>query len=412
MNRVNNRTRRWLPWLLVLGLALLARLACWWLAPAGLAADPDGYRALAENVNEFGVFGTGTQPTAYRPPLYPLLLSAVLRLPLKASIAIGMLHLAFGLTTVYIVARLAQQLHLGRGAWAAAIVAALDPSLLHHTTQVMSETLATCCGALCLACLARASRLSSLSAMAIAGAMLGVSSLCRPNFLAWGILAVAYLAWAAARKQEGWPRAVALAGACGLALVPWALRNYGQLDRPIFTTTHGGYTILLGNNGSFYSYLSEFRWGEAWDPAGTLPARSSVQSELDYDQMCYQQAWQSMREAPGMAVWSALVKMGRLWGLLPHRQQVNESRVLRSARYATAVWYAMVFALALAGAWSQRVSIFAPSWSWVLLMCLAWTAVHAIYWSNLRMRTPLVPGIALLAAAGLNSVLRGLRPLR
>ena len=39
-------------------------------------------------------------------------------------------------------------------------------------------------------------------------------------------------------------------------------------------------------------------------------------------------------------------------------------------------------------------------WLWGLLLVLAVTAVHAFYWTNLRMRAPLMPVVALAAALG------------
>jgi hypothetical protein len=36
-----------------------------------------------------------------------------------------------------------------------------------------------------------------------------------------------------------------------------------------------------------------------------------------------------------------------------------------------------------------------------VLLCLSFTAVHTFYWTDLRMRAPLMPFVALVAAAGL-----------
>ena len=40
-------------------------------------------------------------------------------------------------------------------------------------------------------------------------------------------------------------------------------------------------------------------------------------------------------------------------------------------------------------------------WWPVAALVLSFTAVHALYWADMRMRTPLVPAIALLAGASL-----------
>ena len=129
---------------LVLLLALLIRGGVLWLTPGALLADPDGYRQLAVNLVVHGTLGyetfnAGVMPTAYRPPLYPLLLSACV-----APAAVAVLHLVMGVATVGLVLVLGRWWGLGnRGAALAALLVACDPILLSQSTQVMTETPAT-----------------------------------------------------------------------------------------------------------------------------------------------------------------------------------------------------------------------------------------------------------------------------
>ena len=39
-------------------------------------------------------------------------------------------------------------------------------------------------------------------------------------------------------------------------------------------------------------------------------------------------------------------------------------------------------------------------WLWGALLAATFTAVHAVYWTDMRMRAPLVPFVSLVAAAG------------
>jgi hypothetical protein len=48
-------------------------------------------------------------------------------------------------------------------------------------------------------------------------------------------------------------------------------------------------------------------------------------------------------------------------------------------------------------------------WTPLLLLLVAFSLVHTVYWSNVRMRAPLVPAIALLAATGWTRAVGGLR---
>jgi hypothetical protein len=72
-------------------------------------------------------------------------------------------------------------------------------------------------------------------------------------------------------------------------------------------------------------------------------------------------------------------------------------------RYATAVWYCSVYLLAAISIWRLRWKLLDPPWVWGLLLCLAFTAVHTFYWTNLRMRAPLMPFVAIVAAAAIKS---------
>jgi hypothetical protein len=46
----------------------------------------------------------------------------------------------------------------------------------------------------------------------------------------------------------------------------------------------------------------------------------------------------------------------------------------------------------------------APLWLWGLLLMVALTAVHSVYWSNMRMRAPAMPIVYLLFAAGCRGI--------
>ena len=52
---------------------------------------------------------------------------------------------------------------------------------------------------------------------------------------------------------------------------PWVIRNRLVFGRWIATTTHGGYTLLLGNNPDFYRHLRQRSVGPSLDaPLATI----------------------------------------------------------------------------------------------------------------------------------------------
>ena len=492
---------RWLP-LTVLLLALLVRGGALLATPDALRSDPDGYRRLAENLVAHGTYGTQPSsplplgdkkhasplplgdekhlsplplgegqgegvPTAYRPPLYPLLLAGCVALGDYGRPAIGVLHVALGVATVSLVLVLGRQRGLGRRAAAlAALLVACDPILLMWSTQVMTETLAVFLATAGLVALtwaatgARASRpqipkragrprSDSLPAAAmLAGATLALGALCRPTLLLWTIVAGVVLcvrnsrgynlvgcvertvccrSWCVSRTLRLRLRQP-LAFALGVLLVlsPWAIRNQFQFGRPIVTTTHGGYTLLLANNPEFYHWLRDGRWGSVWqgERFNADWDRRRPRDEVAADRMAYDEAWQTIRREPATFAYSCLVRLGRFWSPLPHRVTADESPLHQWSRWAVAMWYTTEFFFAALGlAWclqrgegprdskseirNPKSEILAPPsalrpppWLWGLLLVLCLSAVHTVYWSDMRMRAPLMPVVALAAAAG------------
>lgn len=437
-------------WLRLCGLLLLAvalRGAALGAAWPRLDLDPDGYRHLARSLMEYGTFGfvverEGVQkliPTAYRPPLYPLLLAAAGWSRGVDAASVAAVHLLLGVGTVLLVYVLGLSWQGPRVAVTAAALVAVDPILLNQSSLVMTETLATFLAVVAWLLLSRCrgrdetgaaasqqptvvdTRVQRVSGevwqMAAAGGGLGLAALCRATFLIWLGLVVLALAWGAfaRRRWSGW---LALCLAAAAVLAPWGLRNALVFQRPILTSTHGGYTLWLANNADFYRFLREGGPSPVWD-SRELDAwhnRVRIQTgddELAADRWAREQALRCIRDDPGMFVRSSLVRAGWLWGLVPHRLTADESQLRQLARYAVGLWYAAVFGFALGGAFLLRARLLRAPWIWGLLLCLSFTAVHSVYWSNMRMRAPLMPVICMLAAVSLVALAQRLgRPAR
>ena len=214
-----------------------------------LVDDPDAYRRIAENLLADGTFSMDEPkefpelspsvrtpnpqkapwktPTAYRPPLYPVVLSNLAAAD-QAHVSLGKvagLHLLLGVGTVWLTWLTARRLRIGNcklqianwGAsggrkspevdppreamswWAeptlrmplvAGIVVACDPILLNQSALVMTETLATFLAVLSLWCLARFDSQRSWFNAGLVGGAMGLAVLCRPTFLPWvGVVA-------------------------------------------------------------------------------------------------------------------------------------------------------------------------------------------------------------------------------
>ncbi len=445
---------------------LLVRGGVLWAMRGNLQQDPDAYREIAENLLRDGEFalgkpsGTGAgqivTPTAYRPPLYPVVLS---NLPATGGQQVSLtkvaaLHVALGIATVWLTWLTARRVGFAHHQSAvgiarptiAGLIVACDPILLNQQTLVMTETLAAFLAILSLWCLARFDASRSWFNAALAGGAIGLAVLCRPTFLPWLGMVVGMLVvrggpdWKlqiANRKLKniGWRLAnlVGLIVAAAAVMSPWAIRNDRVFGKPILTTTHGGYTLYLANNPEFYSYLRGGRWETPWAAphgfaydlplifGGPIPPEYR---ELLWDRFLYGEAEDTIREQPSTFLFSCCYRIVQLWSPLPHKLTKDESTGRRLLRYATCAWYCGLYVMVAIGVWRigrsaagtarptdgtpQRAfptafwafrALLQPPWIWGVLLCLAFTAVHTFYWTNLRMRAPLMPFIAIIAGA-------------
>jgi 4-amino-4-deoxy-L-arabinose transferase-like glycosyltransferase len=467
----------------VLFLAIAVRAVVLWGGAEGLQQDVDKYRVLAENLRTTGVYGwidakdpSQVRPTRFRPPLYPLILAVFVSEGTLSLVAVGLLHFVLGITTVLLTYLFSARLRLGRWSAFAALLVACDPILLNQSTQVMTETLATALAALALVCLnacfrepstqsagpptkqgsrpSRARSRWSLTnaharcahvmgsdsenrngnlgpiAAGVAGVVLALAVLCRPTFLPWLGLCFLTVLLHPECKPRRWACGSAMLVCAAVVLAPWMMRNFRHTGKLHVTTSHGGYTLLLGNNPSFYQFLgnrgSQSTWDadelvRAWRRRAAFPDPSDPQwrnlqlagsrdgppltgwasvNEEDDDRFAYALARRYMGDHPDAFAYACVVRVGRLWQWTPHQLSAREPPARRMTRYLVGVWYGGVFLLAFAGVIALGRRFLRLPWLWGLLLCVTFTGVHSLYWSNMRMRAPLMPFVCVVAAVG------------
>ena len=414
---------RWSVWLL-LGLTLFLRGRALQTLSEGLKQDPDGYVAIAKLLDTKNTFAIRVEddqpiPTAFRPPLYPCLISWLdPGSVMGRNTRIGILHFLIGVGTVLLVWRLGLRWQSSpKIALVAAVLVGIDPVLVQQSSQVMTETLATFLVVMTLFAFTIGSSRASLAMPFLAGGILGLAVLCRPTFLVWMFFVLLAGTWLAL----GWRKRVAFFSATlvGLLFVvqPWVIRNWVQFGQPILSTTHGGYTLLRGNNLYFYEHVRLNPWG-IWDSRyfdqrwQDVSYDGSGDDELSRDKLAYEVAGEFMRREPRKFAIVSLYRLSRLYGLVPWKVDPSESWRGRWLRYSIGVFYFVEFALAIVGVITLGRQLLRPPWVWGTLLVLSFTLVHTFYWTDMRMRAPLVPVIALVAAVGAWRVWAWLRPAR
>jgi len=437
------RGSRLLPIAVVLVAAVL-RIAALGVWKANLADDRDDYLTVARQYVAHGFWEPFDGPlNSFRPPLYPLLLAALLKWG-GGSLAIGLLQVALGTATVALTWRVAARLDLGALALVAAGLVALDPLLIAYTTFPMTETLFTflvilltdrvlsaSSAATGRAQIAKApspqtvSRPASITSAwqaVFVGVVFGGCALCRPTIWPTAALIGVWLAWRA-WQNTGFIRSVIgpaalIVFSTLLVVSPWALRNWKILGSPIVTTTHGGYTLLLGNNADFYEHVAARpltdewtdrepdRFQAAWFREMTTEMDREIgpnAGEVAQDRWMYRQAWQSISAEPRLFLRACLLRFVRFWNVVP--LMPSRSSVSSFVVWGICLGYAIELGLFVIGI---GVLLRRPDQRWLLpaAVILNFSLVHLVYWSNMRMRAPLVPLIALVAARGLGAFLR------
>ncbi len=382
-------------WAIVV-MAVVVRGACM-VRTSGSFDDPDNYLPLARSLAAGQGFVQHGKPTAYRPPLYPLMLAPLVASTEKASFpAIACLHLLLGAGTVWLTARAARGSGLSENrALLAAFVVACDPVLVWQCRSVMTETPTAFLLVLGFAGLCR----PGWSGPVFGGAAFGLAALCRPSVLPGTLLAIAA---AAIFRPGSWRARLIRTGLLGssvlVVLSPWIVRNLVQFGEPIWATTHGGYTLALANNPVYYREVVRGRPGRVWTGHDqwlwwdSVNRETAGMSEPAADRYLRDQAFGLAREQPVDFARATFARLTHFWAVVP------ESAVYPAlARWATLIWTVPLFFALVLGLCQRSV------WTWprvaAPLAILGLSIVHAFYWTDLRMRAPIVPAIALVAAS-------------
>lgn len=373
--------------------------------------DQDRYLPFAESLwHGEGLVYNG-RPTAYRPPLYPIVLA-----PLVGLLGQGQLFylslviiqaMMGGLMTWFAMIaawRLPNCDSMGksnsRKSTAAGLIAgfitACDPVLISQSSLPMTETLASLLVIWALA-LALSDRYFA------SGIVFGLSALCRPSLLACVVLVMLTRVWSSLgghdlRKHIR--QAVTLGIATFMILLPWGIRNWYVLGKPVFTTTHGGYTFALANNEVYYDEVLNGPSGAVWtgprqqawmDAIG--PSLKGL-SEPECDQEMNRRTWLFVSQHPSDFLRACMKRQQHFWAVMPSSQVYGQK-----IRVLSAIWTIPFWMLVITAGFKKS------TWQWPALasvgVVFGLASVHLLYWTDLRMRAPIVPALAVLASESL-----------
>jgi len=336
---------------------------------------------------------------AYRMPGYPLFVAA------GRSVHAALFHqkLIDTLTVLatYLLAR--RWLDKGPSLFAAAAVA-FNPFLIYFSSLLLSETLYT--ALLVWGCLLLVSHPNFLWG----GIVLALSVLVRPSaallpvFL--GIVSVfANYTPGLIETKKRWlrlPVGSTMLLLTVLVLFPWALRNKAKMGQWIWLTTNGGVTRYDGFNAA--------ATGASDQSFLVQPEMRILQhmSEVERDEYLSQQAnnWirETWRNDALRLVRLTATKIARTWSPIPLSAEFGGKLLYKIAAGAYSI---PLLTLSVVGLWASRLS--RSTRLFLLSPMLYFTMIHAVSVGSLRYRVPTEPLLAVLAAAGLMTILDRIR---
>jgi hypothetical protein len=163
----------------------------------------------------------------------------------------------------------------------------------------------------------------------------------------------------------------------------------------------------LANNPILYEHWktsSSRQWDDdrfhAWWHAKRLEENVRVETdEIASDALANALGWQSIRANPVLFFKACAIREGWMWAWWPAEHQAHWI-----LRVAIGIWYAITTTAGFVGlirllgrtGSEPKFACWLPALTLAVSLCL----VHAVYWSNMRMRAPIIPVISLLAVYG------------
>jgi 4-amino-4-deoxy-L-arabinose transferase-like glycosyltransferase len=271
-------------------LALIARaVACY--QGFQMLGDSDGYLDIAHNVaafNSFAVTNTDNSIslTAFRPPLYPFLISLFWRdeAPIGMILALQCLMGAATVTLTYLTAR---EYFSRRIALISSLLVSFSPFVLYYTATIMTETLFALLFVLGVFLLIRSKFIYS-------GAVFGLAFLTRPIVLPFLLLAVLASLVFDRRRHAFLNYAVVVVIAL-LVASPWMIRNSLLLGGITLTQSSGyGTNLLYGTTQS--PLWKDNDWSNF--NVNTVVPGQRAQNEIEEDRRRMREALSRIQDSP------------------------------------------------------------------------------------------------------------------
>ena len=383
--------------LLRIGFVLSQRNEIYWV-------DGVEYHALAQQiVNGNGYVTTNGTPTAYRPIGYPLFLALLFEVGGTGLLWIRFMQVIISSATILMVYLLAKRVLNPNLAIISAAIVAVYP----YFAFLPGAILPTCWFSFLLVIgvyfIVRSREKNRIFEIGLAGIVFGLAILTRPSAAVLGSVVLFWLlVFNYSKPKQALVQAATFGLCVSLVVMPWIYRNYTVMGKAT-VATNGGRNFWLGNNPEATAIS-----GNNVALPKTLEERlTSAQSELEQERIYYQQGKRFILQHPHRFVRLSIAKAVNFWRLYPIL--TNSYPHMESlSRWVSALTSAPLLVLGMLGlimVWRSSK----PEAFLLLMFFIAFTILHAIFISKVRMRLPLDHFLAIFASSALVRTLAWIR---
>ena len=393
--------------LVALGLRLTAALS----VPKGIhwkdGLEYDSFAASLQQeqayLNQWG------NPSAYRPPGYPVLLL----LAGRNSTAVRVVQSILGAVTALLVYLAGEKLMGRKGALLAAALTALYPLYIYAAVTYYPAVLLTFFLSALFLLIIQGRRQNSAGKILSAGVIAGLMTLTKGSFLPVVIISAVWLAAEKRPGNSGGGVSLRLRHAA-IFIIPvliftglWGFRNYRALGsfRPL--STNSGYNFWLGSYPGAKADTGNRKLPGQREEE--LSIRKSHHGEVALDRAFFRKGLEHVREDPGRFAVLSISKALNFWRFYPSpvtRELKWWEKAASAASYGAALIFGICFLLI-----RLRTT---PEARLILLIFIVYTAAHAIFISKVRLRLPLDSLLIVCAAGGIREIagIMGLKLLK
>ncbi|MBU8934827.1 MAG: glycosyltransferase family 39 protein [candidate division Zixibacteria bacterium] len=350
----------------------------------------------------------------YRAPLYPYLLALFMQIAGGSLYWVRFIQIVLGSFLPLLVYGLGVRLFSRNIAFWATSLAVFYPTFLYYDVTLLITSLMVLLTALFVYQLYRCqSDPERLSLFVVAGLLLGLAGLARPNILLAGPV-LAFWVWLILKPELGWRKALiryALIGFASLIVIlPITIRNYVVSDDPVFIAWQGGFNFYLGNNSEATGWSATVSDIDPTWQGGYRDAVAVAEHRLggtlkksEVSDFWYDLAWEEIVAHPGHFL-TLQIKKARLFvnGYeIPNNQDIYFTRdfapILRPLLSNGFVYwpFGLLMPLAILGfffslrRWRKFLALYLVSGAWILSLQMFFVCA--------RYRQPLIPLILLFA---------------